>query len=80
MGLDYNNSRTYIDIKATADRINYVQALPGIYVFTGCDYTPAFFKKGKNRPILIMLKSDQFINAFNKMGVNELTEDDIEVL
>ena len=49
-------------------------------MFTGCDYTPAFFKKGKNRPILIMLKSDQFINAFNKMGVNELTEDDIEVL
>ena len=47
LGLDYNNSRHYVDIKATAENISYIQALPGIYAFTGCDYTPAFLKKGK---------------------------------
>ena len=48
MGLDYNNSLTFIDVKGTADKLNYIQALPGVCTFTGCDYTPAFFKKGKN--------------------------------
>ena len=80
MGLDYNNSRTFIDVKATADEMNHIQALPGIYAFTGCDYTPTFFRKGKKRPIEIMSKSDQFINVFNKMGEEDLSEDDMDVL
>ena len=35
VGLDYNNSRHYVDIKATARNVGYVRALPGIYAFTG---------------------------------------------
>ena len=62
MGLDYNNSRNLIDVKGTADKLKYIQALPGVCTFTGCDYTPAFFKKGKKHPTEIMLKSDLFIN------------------
>ena len=57
MGLHCNNSLTFIDVKGTADKLNYIQALPEVYAFTGCDYTPAFFRKGKERPIEIMLKS-----------------------
>ena len=53
MGLDYNNSRTFIYVKETADKQNYIPALPGICTFTGCDYTPALFKK--KRPIEIIL-------------------------
>ena len=66
MGVDYNNSRTFINIKGTADKLNYIQALPGIYVFTGCKYTLAFLRKGKKHPIEIMLKSVLFVNTFKK--------------
>ena len=48
MGLDYNNSRTFIDVKGTADKLNYIQALSGVGTFTGCDYTSAFLKKVKS--------------------------------
>ena len=50
-GLHYNNSRIFINVKCTAGKLNYIQALPGRYAFTGCDYTPAFFRKGKKCPI-----------------------------
>ena len=62
MGLDYNNSRTFTDVKETADKLKYTEALPGACTFTECDYTPAFFKKGKKRSTGIILKSDLFIN------------------
>ena len=51
MGLDYSNSCTFIDVKKTADKLNYIQASSGVYAFTGCDYTPVFFRKGKKRPM-----------------------------
>ena len=80
MGLDYNNSCTFIDDKGTADKLNFIQALPGVYAFTGCDYTPAFFRKGKKRPIEIMLKSVLFISMFNKMGEEDLSDTDIDAI
>ena len=46
-GLDYDNSHTFVDIKAVFEMINYVQALPGIYAFTEIMYQP-FSRKGKN--------------------------------
>ena len=81
MGLDYNNSRrTFIDVEGTAGKLNFIQALPEIYVFTGCDYTHAFFRKGKKRRIEIMLKSVLFINTFNKMGEEDLNDEDIDAI
>ena len=46
-GVDYNNSREYIDITELAKNTKIIKALPEIYAFTGNDYTPAYFKKGK---------------------------------
>ena len=80
VGLDYNNSRKYIDIKATAQNIDYVRALPGIYAFTGCDYIPSFSRKGKIRPIKLMLKNEYFIDVFTRFGEEELTEDDYAMI
>ena len=31
VGLDYNNSRTFIDVKGTADKLNHIQTLLGVY-------------------------------------------------
>ena len=66
-----------MDVKGTADKLNFIQALSGIYAFTGCDYTPAFFRKGKKHAIEIMLKSVLFINTFNKMR-DDLSDEDID--
>ena len=46
-GVDYNNSREYIDITELAKNTKIIKALPEIYAFTGNDYAPAYFKKGK---------------------------------
>ena len=63
IGLDYNNSCTFIDVKGTADKLNYIEASPGVCTFNGCNYTPTFLKKGKKCPIEMILKSNQFINC-----------------
>ena len=34
-----------------------IKVLSGIYTFTRNNYTPAFFKKGKTRPIQLMQKN-----------------------
>ena len=80
MRLDYNNSHTVIDVKGTADKLNYIQALPGIYAFTGCDYTSPFFRKARKIPIEMMLKSVPFVNTFNKMGEEDLSDKDIDAI
>ena len=63
IGLEYNNSCTFVDFKGTADRLNYIHALPAACTFTGCNYTPAFFKKSKKHAIKIMLEPDLFISC-----------------
>ena len=42
-GVDYNNTREYIDKIELAKNMKIIKALPGIYALTGNDYTPAFF-------------------------------------
>ena len=80
MRLDYNNLHIFINVKGTADKLNYIHALPGIYPFTRCNYTPAFFRKGKKIPIEMMLKSVPFVNTFNKMGEDDLSDKDIDAI
>ena len=79
-GLDHDCSRVMIDVKATAEKMDYLKALPGIYAFTGCDYTPAFFRKGKKRPFNLMIKSAKYSEIFGKFGEEELTDDDIKIV
>lgn len=40
------------------------KALPGFHAFTGCDYNPSFFMKGKQRPYAILKKCESFQTAF----------------
>ena len=57
-GKQGDNSLRYIDINEIAKEIGdtLCQSLPGFHSFTGCDYTAAFFKKGKKRPLKILEK------------------------
>ena len=72
-GLDHDNSRAFYDITRLAAAIPFKMALPGIYGFTGTDYTPSFFRKGKVRPLKLMLKHQKFIDAFSSLGEGPMT-------
>ena len=57
-----------------------IKALPGINAFTGNDYTPAFFKKGKIRPIQLMQKNKKFVRVFTNPRDFTLNTDTFNVL
>ena len=79
-GIDSNNSREYLDVTKLQRPIDYVDALPGFYTFKANDYTPAFYRKGKIKPITLMCKHKRFINAFKCLGEMPLTSDVIEII
>ena len=43
------------------------RALPAFHAFTGCDYTAAFFRKGKSRPYQIFKKAAHFQIVFSDL-------------
>ena len=43
LGLDYSKSHTFINVTGTTDKMNSIQALPGVCIFIGCNYTPVIF-------------------------------------
>ena len=77
--VDYNNSRKYIDITELAKNMKIIKWLPGIYAFIGNDHTPAFFKKGKIRPIQLMQKNENryrfFENRYDLCIVKKQNDD-----
>ena len=60
--------------------LTYVQALPGIYVFTGNDYSPSFYRKGKTRPITVMNKHGKFVNVLMALGDLPLANEIINII
>ena len=51
LGLDYNNTREYLSIAKLKQTMENPETWIGLYSFLGNDYTPAFYEKGKVRPI-----------------------------
>jgi hypothetical protein len=47
---------------------NLSAALPAFHAFTGCDFNPAFFRKGKKRPFSIMTNSEEFTECFIQLS------------
>lgn len=47
----------------------------GFHAFTGSDFSPAFFNKGKKRPFILLQKNVEFQQAFAALGYVSLTED-----
>ena len=73
-GLGSDNSRNYVDISKLFKELDYVKALPGIYLYTGIDYLPALYRKGKVRPLLLMTTKQKFVDAFVALGKLDLSE------
>ena len=84
VGLDSLNTRRYVNMTHVRNEIDHCDAMVAMYTFTDCDYSPAFNKKGKTRPVELMRKDEKFIDAFMKLGVSssssELTEDMINTI
>ena len=76
-GLDFNDTRKLINIKAMSESIKDVNALAGIYAFTGVDYLPSFYGKGKIKPKKIMSNEEIFVKVFETFGTKELSKDTI---
>lgn len=52
----------YIDLTKVYEYLgpSLCRSLPGFHTLTGCDYNPAFFKKGKQRPFNILKKKHEY--------------------
>ena len=59
------NSIRYINLTAVAASIgsNMCRALPGLHAITGCDYTSAFYMKGKSKALKLVRSSNHFQEA-----------------
>ena len=70
IGLSTNNTRRFINATQLGQEIGpeVCAAPPVFHAFKGCDYTAAFSRKGKVRPLNLMEKSEEFIDAFKYLG------------
>lgn len=60
------NKQRYVDVTAIYKHLgsSLCRSLPGFHAFTGCDYNPAFFKRGKQRPFNLLKKNAEYQQAF----------------
>ena len=68
VGVDGNNTKRYVNVTSLSKELgpDLCSALPGIHSCTECDYTAAFLRKGKLRPLKLMEKS--YIALFAELG------------
>ncbi|CAH2096461.1 unnamed protein product [Euphydryas editha] len=74
-----SNKRRIIDVNKLSNFLgdDLCKALPGFHAFTGCDYNPAFFRKGKQRPFKIMSQSQKYTKAFSDLGDISCNKDEV---
>ena len=79
------NNRRYINVSEIVKTLEektpgLAESLPGFHSFTGCDYTSAFYKKGKIKPFAILEKnaSGEYIRCFKSLGMQR--DPDINLL
>lgn len=76
MHVGVGNSQRFIDVTSLYATLgeSMCSSLPGFHAFTGCDYNPAFFRKGKKQPFLLLEKSEKFRSAFAMLGDAEVSQ------
>lgn len=68
-----NNSLRYINLSNLYSTLgpDLCRALPAFHAFTGCDYTAAFYGKGKKRPLKLLTSCRDTQLAFGSLGSNK---------
>jgi len=79
VGHDGNNNRRFINVTKLSKVLgpSLCKALPGLHAFTGCDFTAAFSRKGKVRPLEIVQRSSIYQDAFKHFGETVTLDVDI---
>ncbi|CAL4180456.1 unnamed protein product, partial [Meganyctiphanes norvegica] len=72
------NTRQHIDVSKIASVLESTQkglaaVLPGLHAFTDCDFTTAFYRKGKVKPLEVLQKdtAGTLIKLFSKLSSDE---------
>ena len=60
--------------------LSYSHSIPGIYAFTGIDYMPSFYGKGKVRPLKLMKSQTRFSNAFKDLSEKEIDDSTVNII
>ncbi|GFR14053.1 uncharacterized protein TNCT_202381 [Trichonephila clavata] len=70
------NNLRYVDLTKIHAELGQLicQSLPGYHAITGCDFNPAFFRKGKLKPYKILKKIPEYQEAFKNFNKSELIE------
>ena len=78
-GLQSKNTLRYIDISGLAHILgeSLCRSLPGFHSFTGCDFSPAFLRKGKKLPLLLLQKNEKWQHAFASLGSSPFVSCDV---
>lgn len=70
MQLGIGNSTRIVNVTSMYKKLgdDVSKSLPGLHAFTGCDFIPAFYRKGKRKGFKKILSSSQYQSAFIKLG------------
>ncbi|XP_041481075.1 uncharacterized protein LOC121428475 [Lytechinus variegatus] len=86
MDCGMGNNRRFINVSNITDVLEestpgLLRAMPAYHAFTGCDFTSAFYRKGKTKPLEIITKDEtgRFLNLFIRMGDPEAEGIDVDV-
>ena len=70
MHVGVGNNQWYINVTKLYEKLgkDLCASLPAFHAFKGCDFNPAFFRKGKKRPFTTLQSSEKYIRAFTDLG------------
>nr|XP_046481744.1 uncharacterized protein LOC124218890 isoform X1 [Neodiprion pinetum] len=76
------NNERFIDVSKIYTELGplLAKSLIGFHAFTGCDFNPAFYNRGKKKPFTLLKNNVEFQKAFAAFGDIGLTEDTIREL
>lgn len=83
MELGTGNAHRFINVTKLYNLLGpaVCSALPALHALTGCDYNPAFYRKGKKKPFELLEASLEYQQALTRLGDanNDSTTEDFEV-
>lgn len=70
MNVGVANAQRFVNVSELYKKLGCTlcNSLPGFHALTGCDYNPAFFRKGKKKPFTILESSEKYQRAFVGLG------------
>lgn len=73
MGDMNKNTLEQINVNNIYNSLNMtmIKAIPAWYVFTGCEYEPSFYGKGRKTSFKLFERSTEYQIAFANFGVHE---------